>query len=1042
MKSKEETRLIAITERFLAAGRFDSHACRAFSMAFHRQYSRTPVGERIRIAELLCRCDGVPLDVLTLLCCDNSKVAFPILSNSKRLSEADLTTQILQGTTEERRAIAQRADLNSVLISHLLSYSERPVARSLLDNHAIAARVSETQRKKMTRLAGDTNGQTGQQAMTTNKDRLDALVSSMEQDWAEHYQPAAEPELPKDASIATSTDDVPDPGASASVTDHEAALPGDDSFLDANDMAMLEQLAGEDWDQLDDDAIEALARSLAESDVHDVQPAQSEVIVEPSAEFADQVNQPAPLTEEAVAGAFFGLADQDLEALALSLAEEDVLELQLGETEPLHSSQTEIYEPTHYDAGDDDLEDWEGPRRMSFRIGVNDPENAPFPPLERLDPRTRAAAISFLGSQVDPLDEANPSEAPLSIPAPATASQPQPDIGLPEFSPELLNAQQMIEEHASSNLSLYAADIVQQDPAPHNETQSDRKAQITLTIRKRSGETKQTEELPSATAAARVELESATEDDWQQALSWLKREVVPYSKPNSKTATVSHASPDRSADPVKTAQEAVLRSAGAAPIVSATPDVDTIQMAPEPTIVMPSRALSDDKPNDISAAVQDDARQDGLMFGNALAEPDTLGQSAQFQEEPPYEIVVPTQRPETQGPLVHEHAPMGFMPDMVSFDGLELMEAEPDLPSVTDVLMEQHKQRAAPVVELVEPVDLAFIENGKVTAIDDMAVAPMQVIVEQLAAERVAHESKPVSETLAVNIEAESTLNQQAGIPMSEAPEAYESQTSEMIDLPAMAEHHLVDADEFSVLRSMEASHEAEPAASDESGSVTIHETRSVSLREITGSNLNAEGMADAFYAYDDESRLTLLQNIISETLVDAARLEHDRSARKMLDDEEARKLVMARFSNDRIALADMLHDLSGHRRLDMTRLLQDKGGEAMVVYLYHIGLDESGSLSMLLHGPDAVSHHYNKIAQLMTLYHQLYPAAASKIVTQLFGTGRAVASPAHETVYDDGAGDASPRMRRDGQATQTLHNGHHDIQQAPSFGRRVNFSD
>ena len=150
-----------------------------------------------------------------------------------------------------------------------------------------------------------------------------------------------------------------------------------------------------------------------------------------------------------------------------------------------------------------------------------------------------------------------------------------------------------------------------------------------------------------------------------------------------------------------------------------------------------------------------------------------------------------------------------------------------------------------------------------------------------------------------------------------------------------------------------------------------------------------------------------------------------------------AKELIMARFGDNRIRLADMLHDISRPPAAGYDTDAARQGGEALVVYLYSIGLDESHTLSMVLHGPDAVSHSYTKVAELMTLYSQLYPAAAAEIVRQLFGTPLR-ATTEHQPIYDNGAAEASPRQRKTG-LTDGI--GHKETK-APIFGRRVSRSE
>ena len=273
-----------------------------------------------------------------------------------------------------------------------------------------------------------------------------------------------------------------------------------------------------------------------------------------------------------------------------------------------------------------------------------------------------------------------------------------------------------------------------------------------------------------------------------------------------------------------------------------------------------------------------------------------------------------------------------------------------------------------------------------------------------------------------------------------ESPEAASSD-DDLLSLPKFSGHRLVDVEEYQAIRQTTAEME-ETEAEIAPAPASYRSSDPIALAAMAIAPIGSTGIADRFFAFDEETRLTLIQSILAETLVDVAHQEADDKSRALLGEDVIHELVAARFSNDRIRLADLMHDISGHRRLDMIQLLQDKGGEALVVYLYSIGVDESSSLSILLHGPDAISHDYNKISRLMTLYHQLYPAAAHKIVTQLFGEPRRITAK-HQPIHDEGSGKASPRLRGIGQEHQTQ-NG--ESQESPSaatgFGRRTSQPD
>ena len=258
--AETRSKLIIVTEDFLAAGKYSPCAQSAFSSLFHRHYRSASLDDRTTVANMLSSSRGIPLDVLNLLCCDHDSVASPILSHSPNLSGSDLTTLILQGTRVERQAIARRTDLNSLLVSNLLSFGEPTVAQTLLGNEAILTGLPEKLRKRMKNVGGAADEQGGRRGMTANKDKLDRLVDAMEQDWQAHYRPdtlsgapiinkpdpadQSEAPMPSKSQMPSKTDEetantpglasndpVPDTEPSATVGTNR-----DDSLLDAADL--------------------------------------------------------------------------------------------------------------------------------------------------------------------------------------------------------------------------------------------------------------------------------------------------------------------------------------------------------------------------------------------------------------------------------------------------------------------------------------------------------------------------------------------------------------------------------------------------------------------------------------------------------------------------------------------------------------------------------------------------------------------------------------------------------------------------------------
>ncbi|WP_245418207.1 hypothetical protein [Cohaesibacter haloalkalitolerans] len=981
--------------------------------------------------------------------------------------------------------------------------------------------------------------------MSQDKDKLDALVSSMEQDWCAHYKPEAldRQALPARSSftISATDEEAPTPPISDALAGEEttvAAAPeanpaqtdptASDTMLllDDADMKILDQLSESDWDALDDEAIEALARQLAAEDSALI--AEMETGAEygtPSEEAIEQT--PAAESAETADSQLIAtpIAEAQLED-AVSLAVEDIV----------------LDEPSSELSGDlDDLEMVDSPSSpfvrnafeeetgpASFTIGVFDRENAAIPPLRKpLGPNEREAVVAF--RQPEALEEdleellvarATRKQAPDATPqepladieeelfeqgtkrsftisadtvsdfdlaptqmnrltsgaAPAEKRMDGPSYRLSpidDLKSALKRPLDLAEERLlAKTREKLETGLTGKDKLPTEaEGTGERKAQITLTIRK-SGDNAASalpkaapvsdpvskpasvvsENKTAATTVAKtpvheapsanipgVHLTAATEDDWERALARLTGEISAQDDSEEEPRIFS------------------------APASGGVIKVETTQASAHAE--SPLTKVGDNALHPVVEAIESELSIDAFSEepvdngGDTLAPHEPVSPRSQLiPDEPAFAEPLPiphgTLKPETEdtlsntnAPLIHEHAPLGFMPDMISFAGLDLVEAEPDLPSATELLLKQ-SGFAAPRVELIEPIDIDILENGKLTHLEDLDTTPMQIISEQLDAQREAlnalrlqmkryEDTSSSSHTLSdldKESDTPSTLDVQA------SPEAA-SIDDDLLTLPEFSSHRLVDVEEYQAIRQTTA--EMEETEDDITPSpASFRSSNPIDLAAMAIAPLGSTGIADQFFAYDEETRLTLIQSILAETLVDVAHQEADDKSRALLDEETIHTLVTARFSNDRIRLADLMHDISGHRRLDMIQLLQDKGGEALVVYLYSIGVDESSSLSILLHGPDAISHDYSKISRLMTLYHQLYPAAARKIVSQLFGEPRRITTK-HQPMHDEGSGKASPRLRGTSQEHQTQ-NG--ESQESPStaasFGRRTSQPD
>lgn len=1140
------SRLVEETESYFIAGQFGRLPRAEFTQAFRRLFGSTTLEDRIRLAERLCKERAIPCEIVQLLCCDVDAVAAPVLAHSPLLEACDLTAQIMQGSCAKRAAIAQRSDLSAIVISQLLLFGEPPVARALADNTEIHSLISRPMQTKIERIGRTAFEHTGPTAMSQDKDKLDALVSSMEQDWCAHFKPEAldtqEPLARASFTISAMDEETPlsaisDALAGEETTIEHATAPetvlaqtesvASDSMLllDEADMKILDQLSESDWDALDDQAIEALARQLATED--SAQLAEMETGAEyglPNEAILEQ--EPAAESAENAGNQFVAapIAEAQPED-AVSLAIEDIVLEEPSEELPDDLDDLEMIDSPSVSYTWDAFEEDAGP--ASFTIGVFDSENAAVPPLRApLGPNEREAIVAFRQPEaleedleellvaratrkqepdVTPQDtqagieeelfeqgtrrsftiSAKPASSfDLAPPqmnrltsgtAPAEKRMDGPSYRLSPIDDlksalkrplDLAEEQLLAKTRAKLETALTGKDKLPAEP----EGTGERKAQITLTIRK-SGDNAASA-LPKAAAIMEpasvptpvvrenkassatiantpvraapsvsipgIHLTSATEGDWERALARLTGEASPqdsddeeprvFSVPASSAVNKMDMTSARAESPLAKVEDNALH-----PVVEAIESELSIDAFSEETDVNNGEdALAPHEP----VAPRSRLAPDEPTFAEPLPIPHgTLRPEAEVSAS------------NSDASLIHEHAPLGFMPDMISFAGLDLVEAEPDLPSATELLLRQ-SGFSAPRVELIEPIDIDILENGKLTRLEDLDTTPMQVISEQLEAQREALNAlrlqmKRYEDASSIS-KGQSYLDKEKAAPstpdVQESPEAASSD-DDLLSLPEFSGHRLVDVEEYQAIRQTTAEME-ETEADVALSPASYRSSDPIALAAMAIAPIGSTGIADRFFAFDEETRLTLIQSILAETLVDVAHQEADDKSRALLDEDAIHELVAARFSNDRIRLADLMHDISGHRRLDMIQLLQDKGGEALVVYLYSIGVDESSSLSILLHGPDAISHDYNKISRLMTLYHQLYPAAAHKIVAQLFGEPRRITAK-HQPIHDEGSGKASPRLRGTSQEHQAQ-NG--ETQESPSaatgFGRRTSQPD
>ena len=328
----------------------------------------------------------------------------------------------------------------------------------------------------------------------------------------------------------------------------------------------------------------------------------------------------------------------------------------------------------------DDADAIQSEGRVSFKIGVSDPDNAPIPPLEKLDTSMRAAAISFRGLHSTPEELATPEELEKTKTDAGTGAQPVEEITTPasdatisaSSSPATLVEDKTTEPHdarMSRPLDQEEAAVLakrsqskqgtsQRAPSIKSE-QENRTANITWTVRKTDGGSVKVEQQP-ATNHNSPSYGSATEDDWLKALEKLTGEYDPNG------TTLENFSPPRNTGHMVEAAE--------------TTDASKENESTQPDLPVMVGDTSTGQSLDTVSSASSFAIE-GIPLAIELAE--EVAAEYVASEEPS----LTQETSELQGPLIHEHAPLGFMPDMVSFANLDLIEAEPDLPSATELLL-------------------------------------------------------------------------------------------------------------------------------------------------------------------------------------------------------------------------------------------------------------------------------------------------------------------------------------------------------------------
>ncbi|MCT4654852.1 MAG: hypothetical protein N4A65_03470 [Cohaesibacter sp.] len=1024
-KTRASHTLLAATQAFVATDLHDKRSRQQYTELVRHFFPKTALEDRKQIAHMLADNKQVPKDVLFLLCCDDERVASIILAKSPCLDEDSLTTQILQGTMHHRKAVAARQDLTAQHASCLLSFGEKEVA-AILTRHG--KRLPEIARRLRDILGSDSienQVQTGQTLMEPedqkDKRKYDALVADMERDWYEHYQPSELEEAGmrmeqanQEALKAASHGEAP-----SEMQDFADPVPGnqDDDISAAPKRKFSFLIGAEDEDNAPIPAIEPETEGQRSASIQFNRSYQSDNLAmpEPAQAKAERRTQDVstPRAKGMPAPAQPSLKSQDETQRATSSPSNRItLEIR-AKSDPApvataaKSPAIEHHEPVapsvsdvaaseekiqaHKIAHDEALEQNSHARAahrdQKFKLG---PPPAPFQPKEvevsacdddwelalaHLAEPAEQSLSAPVGIEVKPQAPSNPDQKPVA----AQRATPAPSIRLSVSG--LANA-----ATASSSIKV-----------------SERNASISIgTQRKTSSPVADVPKANIPLAPPSLQKESA----------------------EIKTDTVV---------PAKTEPEAVLEAPQIRESVLVVEDVPhgaTIEAYYEkasiakPSFIAPVAShdeLDSDNVSDLAPmeaeqfAVASDAKLD-LQLPSASMQGAAPNHASQLGREIP----------------VSQGTPIGFMPDMVTFEDLELVEAMPDFPSATDLLIREHETRSTPAIEMIEPDEVVFAEATAVAdAATSLANTPAMQAAEQLAAQRnaaTAHIDE-AQQLLAIDISRDEEDRRQRREALPFAPAALEADTSEQLDslhinirkqpiesvlneagdltdLPELAHHRVVEADDFAALK-------VDTGEAVDSSHARI--TTGISAMQAPAGRL---GSLDQFLGFEEDSRLAIMQSMLA-TIPPMDRTERYRrwaDGRPQLSEKLTSALMMARFAADEETVAQVMHDISGHRRSDMIKLLRDPGGEALVAYLYSIGLDESRTLSMVLHAPQSLSHSYNKISQLMTLFDQMHPAAALAITDQMFGISKRGQSAHHQPMLDAGSGDKAPRLRRSSQ--------------------------
>ncbi len=1054
--------LLAATQAFIATPVHDRRSCKQYNELFRHFFPKTSLEDRKAIARLIATNTDAPKDALLLLCCDEESVACQILRHSPLLDEETLTTQILQGTTRKREAIANREDITFNLASQLISFAEHSVLMDLEQHIDKLPEIAERLHDILGAESEMAELQQGSTTMEPNDQDYDKLVAEMERDWYEHYHP--EELVAAEERMLSATDDAiadalekpqgisdnlaSEPSASAETTSDELNPSKLDGNLDLESELDEEEtpkrfsfsIFADDEENASIPPLEANDDSTRTASIQFKQPLGQDEEVQTSSAQSSSMDADTIPADHTVSIASNHSIDEN--AAPISNEKEERTESRGRITFEIRSSNSNeeslarpftpkseslSVEATHR----------EEDGRESLQLG---PPPAPFVPRDI--PQATSdddweLALAHLSKPADELPE-TPTRFGVRSPTDCGTPAMKERTALPQIAPHAEVPPQPVQSSEatisftrmqSAPISLKAprssvADHqMKQSPVHETTPVTEREAQISMPTGPRRIESSQSMPVEAAPAISKVSEKTQQAFIDKASLPHAVMEHTIFSASDIKECLlVENPGPHG-----ETLEAFADKAALAKPVLPSSQSASSVQNEIQPPAQDTLNAFAQKadlgKP-DVSALLNDLSMIEAPRLKTGI--PVALRENE--SEEDDMASIAQTAIERAAG-----LSKLGFMPSMIDLEDLELVEAVPDMPSASEAMLDQI-ERATPAIELIEPIEVYFADEEASGAEQDQS--SMMLVAAQIEAERnkatlalegersqsdisVMSEELSATTNPVLQIQAEAQTQQDAAFDQEAAQvhisirrkqvDELVNEAGDLTDLPELSNHQVVEIDDLAAMKASEVSSDLRPESE-------APRSNSVSSRPAA----RHTGSMDQFLVFDEETRLAILQSLTSATvpLDRAERFRRWPQGRPQLAEKQSSALLMARFASDTENVAQVMHEISGHRKSDMIKLLQDPGGEALIAYLASVGLDESRALSMVLHAPDAVSHSYDKVSKLMTLFDQMHPAASLTIVEQLLGTlprDKASQQPKHMPLQDEGHGSKAPRLRGSG---------------------------